>query len=82
MFTYLILEIVSAAVGAAALLLIVLHILRHKPLRDVFLHAGFYVPVMVLVIAVFGGLIANRTYPPNFAMPPFEPIFFIIFIIS
>lgn len=30
-----------------------------------------YIPIILFIFALFGGLIANRTYPPNFAMPPF-----------
>jgi nitrite reductase (NO-forming) len=30
-----------------------------------------YVPIILLIIALFVGFFANKTYPPNFAMPAF-----------
>lgn len=31
----------------------------------------FYIPLFVFIVAFFAGLVSNRTYPPDFAMPPF-----------
>jgi len=71
MFNYLVLEIVSAIVGVVAFVLIFLYLWKHKHIHLVAKQKWIYIPVSLLVIAFFTGMLANKTYPPNFAMPAF-----------
>ena len=71
MFTYLILEILSAVVGVIAFGILVISLLRHESVRALIRERGVYIPIVLLVIAFFSGLMFNKTYPPDFAMPPF-----------
>src|SRR3989338_1458086 len=71
MFTFLIFEILSAVVGIIALGVLIVQIVRHSTAGAALKKRGVYIPAIVLVIAFFSGLIANKTYPPNFAMPAF-----------
>lgn len=71
MLTFLIFEILSVIAGVIALGFLIVHLFRHKSVRTAVKERGFYVPLIMLVAAFFVGLIANRTYPPNFAMPSF-----------
>lgn len=71
MFTYLIIEIVSALVGFTAIIFFIIHVTRHKAVQDVIKKRGIYISVILVVVAFFTGLISNRTYAPNFAMPAF-----------
>ena len=71
MFTFLIFEILSAVVGIIALGVLIVQIVRHSTAGAALKKRGIYIPAIVLVIAFFSGLIANKTYPPNFAMPAF-----------
>ena len=71
MFTYLIFEIASWVIGLVALTVLFLHIAKYTAIRTFIKKPGTYIPVIFFVIALFAGLIANRTYPPDFAMPPF-----------
>ncbi len=71
MYTYIILEMISALAGAVAVIVFLEHILRQRPVREFFKKRWAFIPSIVFVIAFFGGMIANKTYAPNFAMPPF-----------
>ena len=71
MFTFLILEILSAVIGVAALGILIVNLLRYKSIRTTIKERGIYIPIILIVIAFFSGLIFNKTYPPDFAMPPF-----------
>lgn len=71
MFTYLIFEIIAALVGVIALIILAGHLARHGAIRTVLKERGVYIPAILFIIAVFTGLISNRTYAPDFAMPPF-----------
>lgn len=71
MFTFLIFEMLSAIIGVVAFGFLVVYFFRHKSIRIAIKERGFYVPLIILAVAFFAGLIANRTYPPNFAMPLF-----------
>lgn len=71
MFTYLIFEIASWVIGLVALTVLFLHIAKYPTIRTFIKKPGTYIPAVLFVIALFVGLIANRTYPPDFAMPPF-----------
>lgn len=71
MFTYIILEILAWAVGLAVLAVIFLQLGRYGPIQKIFKKSGVYIPVIILAFAFLAGLLANRTYLPDFAMPAF-----------
>lgn len=71
MFIYLIFEIISVISGTIAIVILVIHLARHKAIHDILRERGIYVPIIFFVIAMFAGLIANKTYLPDFAMPMF-----------
>lgn len=71
MFKYLIFEIISAVVGFTAFVLLVRYTWKQGHFHTMFKQKWLYVPVALIVIVFFTGLIANKTYPPNFAMPAF-----------
>lgn len=71
MLAYLMLEIISALVGAVALIFLFIHLLRQPAARKIVKRKGIYIPVILFIIAFFVGFLANKTYPPNFAMPAF-----------
>ena len=71
MFTYLIFELISALVGCIAFVLILRYLWRRGHIKKIFRQKWLYIPVLLLVIAFFAGLLANRTYAPSFAMPAF-----------
>ena len=71
MYNYLFWEAISAVIGAISLVSILIFAFRQKEIRKFLLNKLFYIPAIILVIVFFSGLISNRTYPPNFAMPPF-----------
>lgn len=71
MFKYLIFEIISAVVGFAAFVLLVRYIWKQGHFHSIFKQKWLFVPVALIVISFFTGLLANKTYPPDFAMPSF-----------
>ena len=71
MFTYLFFEIIAGVVGGVAVLLLLLHLLRQPAVLKVIKHRHVYITLLLFVLAFFSGLIANRTYAPDFAMPAF-----------
>lgn len=71
MFTFLILEILSITIGIIALAFLILSLARHKTVRPIINKRAIYIPIIIIIIAVFSSFIFNKTYPPNFAMPPF-----------
>ncbi len=71
MFTYLIFEIISGIVGLIAFVILVRYIWKKVHFHSIFKQKLLYIPVALFVIALFAGLISNRTYAPDFAMPMF-----------
>ncbi len=71
MFTYLVFEIISGIVGFTAFIILVLYIWKKRHFYLIFKQKWLYLVFFLIVIAFFSGLIANKTYPPNFAMPAF-----------
>lgn len=71
MFTYLMFEIISAAVGAVALIVLLIHLIKIPTIRNAVKQRGIYIPIILFAVVFFTGLISNKTYPPNFAMPAF-----------
>lgn len=72
MFTYLIFEIISAIVAFIAFVFLVRYIWKQGHFHSIFKQKWLYVPVVLIIISFFTGLIANKTYPPDFAMPAFS----------
>ena len=70
MLNYLIFEILSAFVGTVAFIVILASTFRVYGIRF-FKEKRIIISLLVLCAALFSGLLANRTYPPDFAMPPF-----------
>lgn len=71
MLTYMLLELVSAVVGAVAIVFILYQLQKRTHFMRFFKHKAVLIPLCLFVVAFFAGLIANRTYPPTFAMPAF-----------
>lgn len=71
MFKYLIFEMISGIVGFIAFVIIVRYIWKQGHFHSIFKQKWLYIPVALIVIAFFTGLVANKTYPPDFAMPAF-----------
>jgi nitrite reductase (NO-forming) len=71
MFIYLLLEMVAAFVGGVALLILCIHLLQQSKIQKVVKKRGVYIPAILFIVAFFVGFLANKTYPPNFAMPAF-----------
>lgn len=71
MLYYLLLEAVAALIGIIAIIIIVRVLQKRFGLFTVFKSKTILVPLGILVLAFFLGLFANKTYPPNFAMPAF-----------
>jgi nitrite reductase (NO-forming) len=71
MFTYIILEIIAIVIGLASFIVII-YFLFKKTNRVSFLkQKKFLLPFCLLLIAITTGFFAQKTYPPNFAMPSF-----------
>lgn len=71
MFKYLIFEIISAVFGFVVFVLLVRYMWKQGHFHTIFKQKLLYVPIALIVIAFFTGLVANKTYPPDFAMPAF-----------
>ncbi len=71
MLNYLLLEVISALVGIIAFVLLIHGIWKQRHFHSIFKKKWLYVPLMLIVIALVTGLLANKTYPPDFAMPAF-----------
>ena len=71
MYTYLVFELLSAVVGAVALGILIVQVMRHETVRTVLKERGIYIPIILFILALFSGLISNKTYAPDIAMPLF-----------
>ncbi len=71
MFKYLIFEMISGIVGFIAFVILVRYVWKQGHFHSIFKQKWLFVPVSLIVIAFFTGLVANKTYPPDFAMPAF-----------
>ena len=68
MYLYLVLEAAAWVFGGAALLYIFLHMLpSHYSIKKKLLR--FRISIVIITAAVILGVYANKTYPPDFAMP-------------
>ena len=71
MYTYIIWELLSAIVGVLAICAVLFYLWKSKILHPVFQNKWFYIPALLFVVVFFSGMIANKTYSPDFAMPTF-----------
>lgn len=71
MLKYIIFEIISAVVGIIAIILIIIQFYKYAHLFNFLKKKTVIIPVILLFIAFFTGLISNKTYAPDFAMPLF-----------
>lgn len=71
MFTYLIFEILSAIIGVVAIIVLIVHLYSRPATRTTLKRKGIYIPILLFIVAFFAGLLSNRTYSPDFAMPMF-----------
>lgn len=71
MYTYLIFEMFSALVGIIAIIVVIFHLARKPSLHKILKEKLVYISILLFIIAFLGGMIANKTYPPEFAMPVF-----------
>ncbi len=62
---------ISGIVGFIAFIVIVRYVWKQGHFHSIFKQKWLYIPVALIVIAFFTGLVANKTYPPDFAMPAF-----------
>lgn len=71
MLTYMLFELLAAVVGAIAVIFILYQLQKRTHFMRFFKHKAVLIPLFLFIIAFFAGLLANRTYPPTFAMPAF-----------
>lgn len=62
---------ISGIVGFIAFVVLVRYVWKQGHFHSIFKQKWLYIPVALMVIAFFTGLVANKTYPPDFAMPAF-----------
>lgn len=71
MIKYIIFEIISAIIGGIAIVIILIQFLKYEHLFKLLKRKTVYIPIIFLVISFFTGVLSNKTYPPDFAMPLF-----------
>ncbi|MDQ3075821.1 MAG: copper-containing nitrite reductase [bacterium] len=71
MLKYIIFEMTSAFVGVIAIILILRQLFKYAHLFKFLKKKAIFIPLTLLVVAFFTGLLSNRTYAPDFAMPLF-----------
>ena len=71
MYTYLIIEALSALIGTIVAVGFVMYLWKNKTLHPVFKNKEFYIPLVLFVIVFFVGMLANKTHAPKLAMPSF-----------
>lgn len=71
MYKYLVLEIIFALIGIGAFIALIVYLWRNRIIHRIVQNKHFYIPTALILVAVFAGLLSNRTYAPDFAMPMF-----------
>lgn len=71
MLAYLFFEVLAGIIGFIAVLMLLIYLAKRPAVHNALRRPRIYIPCLLLVIAFFTGLISNKTYPPNFAMPAF-----------
>ncbi|MEK7180585.1 MAG: multicopper oxidase domain-containing protein [Patescibacteria group bacterium] len=71
MFTYLIFTILAVVVGTVSLCVLIIRLIKKPSIYAVLKQRRNYFPIILVIVALLVGFLANKTYPPNFAMPAF-----------
>jgi nitrite reductase (NO-forming) len=71
MLYYLTLEIVAIITGLIALVFLITHTVKLKSVKKALAHTYVAVPLVVMLVSLGLVVYADKTYPPNFAMPAF-----------
>lgn len=71
MYTYSFFYALSWAVGVMALAVLAVRLSRNTTFKEIFLRRTVFVPFVAVLIAIIAGGYSYKTYPPDFAMPPF-----------
>ena len=71
MLKYIIFEIISAVVGIVAIVIILVQLYKYTRLFDFLKRKIVFISLIFLIMAFSAGLLSDKTYPPDFAMPLF-----------
>lgn len=71
MFTYLIFTILAVLIGVVSFSVLIIQLIKRPSIYAVVKQRSIYIPIILVVAAIFIGFFTNKTYPPNFAMPAF-----------
>lgn len=71
MLTYIIFEMISGIIGGIIILILLIQFFKHEHLFSFLKKKTVIIPTILLFITVITGLLSNRTYSPDFAMPAF-----------
>ncbi len=71
MLTYILLELLSAVIGIIAVCILLIQFYRYAHLFTFLKQKVVIIPILLFILAFFAGLLSNRTYAPDFAMPLF-----------
>ncbi|MCR4322583.1 MAG: multicopper oxidase domain-containing protein [Candidatus Azambacteria bacterium] len=71
MYTYLIVQILATIASGIAFVFLVRFFLKREGVRGVLKEKGFIIPALLLIVFLTTAFFSGKTYPPDFAMPPF-----------
>ncbi|MEK7588319.1 MAG: copper-containing nitrite reductase [Patescibacteria group bacterium] len=71
MLKYLILEVCAYLLGTLVILILLFNLIKVPSIKLFLSKKYVYISILLLLLTVFVGFMANKTYPPHFAMPPF-----------
>ncbi|MBP9839930.1 MAG: multicopper oxidase domain-containing protein [Candidatus Pacebacteria bacterium] len=71
MYIYIIFTILAVVIGLVSFFVLIIRLIKKPSVYDVLKQRGIYIPIIFLTVAFCVGFLANKTYPPNFAMPAF-----------
>jgi nitrite reductase (NO-forming) len=69
--SYILLEALAGIIGFAAIIYVLVQLYKYAHLFKFLRRKTVYIPLGLFFVALVVGLLANRTYPPSFAMPAF-----------
>lgn len=71
MYTFIISEVLAWLSGTIAIIVFAEHLIQKKSVQTFFKRRWVFIPLAVFILSLIGGVLSDRTYSPNFAMPPF-----------
>ncbi len=71
MTKYIIFELISIVVGALAIVVVFVQFLKYERLYTFLRRKSVYIPLVLIVVSIGTGVVAHKTYTPDFAMPFF-----------